>query len=153
MPSLEEKFNWHEGIIWKVVFLNPEDSTITPSEIIIGKKFFCEALVDTGATSTCISRKVVEALDLKSEEKTSLITAKGTVETNIYEVTIGLISSLEITEEGLEGEFHITDRTVNIEAVEFDPGISRYGGLIGMDILSMGTLTLTKNGHCSFSFK
>jgi hypothetical protein len=49
------------------------------------------ALLDTGASSTCISSKVVDEVSLQPTGKMPVIGVHGRTPTNTYQFTVGLI--------------------------------------------------------------
>ncbi|MDX2073493.1 MAG: aspartyl protease family protein [Alphaproteobacteria bacterium] len=95
------------------------------------------ALIDTGANRTCITAHVVQALSLSPIGKLPMRSASHTIDTNIYMVDLGLpfggIMRLDKGKEVMEccdnSEFEI---------------------IIGMDIISQGTLTVSPDNRFIF---
>ena len=142
MPAVSGHFKWRDGLMWRVGF---DASDFGPPNDF---KFYT-ALVDTGASVTCISKEVVDDLGLLPVGKTVMQTASGREAANIYHVKLGFIISSNIEIDGTEsGEVQI----VTIPVVEFDPGENVYQALIGREILSAGVLNMSFDGHYSFSF-
>lgn len=111
---------------------NPETYKGTPPPL---KEY--KALWDTGATSSVITRRVVEQLGLKPVSITNVHTASGCEQAFVYLVNIRLpqgvgFHSLPVTEAKLNG----------------------FDVLIGMDIIGMGDFTISKdNDKTLFSFQ
>lgn len=107
------------------------------------------ALVDTGASRTCIAPSVVSDLGLSSVGKASVRTADGETVKDLYDVHV--LVQLRPTDPsnpaaGLAGEL-----VANLRVVDFEPSTSPYQALIGLDILRRGMLVLTHDGHFSFA--
>lgn len=101
-----------------------------------GKKY--NAVWDTGATNTVITKKVAQECGLKSISMTQVHTAGGTINCSVYLVNIMLpnevtVQMLRVTEAELTGDFEV---------------------LIGMDIITLGDFAITnKNKKTTFSFR
>lgn len=123
------------------------DAIVTPIAIcdvdafrdgVISSKIFRSqnAVWDTGATNTLISRKVVDVLSLKSFNKVAVSDNKGVAETDTYLVHIALPTN---------------DMVTNLEVLLTDN--EDYDVIIGMDIIGMGDFSLkSKDGNTKFSF-
>ncbi len=149
MSAFSGKFNWEEGIIWQVAFvaakIDEELPPINPEIIHI-----CQAMVDTGATTACISHNVAKELKLEPASKTDMQTASETVEVNVYDVCPAIVlPAMPDLEGNLKGEIQVFNR---VSALEFNPQNKHYNALIGRDILSRGILTISFDGHFSFAF-
>lgn len=110
--------------------------------------FFHEftALVDTGASRTCISQNVIDRVGLKSRGKISVGNVKRTEEHRTYIFYVGVWP--ENLEECPPAVFGIGNEIMGI-----DGGDSRYYDvLLGMDIISQGTLQLNLNGSFELGF-
>ena len=93
---------------------------------------------DTGASSTAITQKVVDALGLQPSGSKKVQTANGPLQANTYMVSIGLPPNILI--EGVE-----------VTAVSLGDDCD---ALIGMDIISLGDLSITNfNGRTCMSFR
>lgn len=83
------QFNWDQGLIWHVGFI---DGALTPDVAMAENKFHvCPVLVDTGASRTCIAKPVVDALGLQPFGKAEMQTASGLVSVNMYNVMCILV--------------------------------------------------------------
>lgn len=97
-------------------------------------------IIDTGATSTAISERVVEQLGIPPIGKVRLKTAAGTKEANTYQVDVILFFGSQV--------IPLTSMTVT----EFEAG-SEDGepqALIGLDVLQKGSLSMDFTGHYTF---
>ena len=77
-------------------------------------------------------------------------TAGGSVAVNMYDVHVALIIGREKNPDG-----SVTDQFAalnNVRTLEFDAGDAPYQALIGRDVLRMGILTQSPDGHYSFAF-
>lgn len=96
------------------------------------------ALIDTGATRSCISPAVVQAAALvPQKDARGVRTADGASKKSWYRVD--LVLTLESYKVVL----------FNIEALSFEPGGGPCDILIGMDVISQGVLTVVRD---RFSF-
>ena len=96
------------------------------------------ALVDTGATGSCISRRFATGSQLKSFKKKKVRGAHGVSIVPVYQVDVLLPHGILIT---------------NMDVVEFDGG-SDFDFIVGMNILCMGDMALTNaKGKTVFSFR
>ena len=96
------------------------------------------ALVDTGATGSCISRRFAEGAQLKSFKKGKVRGAHGVAIVPVYRVDVLLPHGILIT---------------NMDVTEFYGG-NDFDFIIGMNILRMGDMALTNaKGKTVFSFR
>lgn len=148
MSVFTGRFDWTQGLIWQVGFLDAVQDPTPDSQLHV-----CPVLVDTGASRTCIARSVVDALSLQPIGKTEMQTASGIVSVNAYDVHVAFILGVEQNPDGSQsGQAQLTPQTANTQALEFDAGQSPYQGLIGRDILRHGVLNISIDGHYSFSY-
>jgi predicted aspartyl protease len=89
------------------------------------------ALLDTGASNTCISKRLADRLNLEVVGNGMMDTASGLCETNQYYIDLVMRNNVSFT---------------NIRAVEFT-GDKVFDILIGMDILTLGDLAVTNAHH------
>ena len=148
MPAFSGQFNWRPGLIWTAGFISGD---VALENIRQGAMHVCDALVDTGASTTCISQDVVSALGLQPTGKAGMQTAGGSVDVNVFDIRMSFLFG------GKEDRFGTVSRhgdLINdvIQAPEFDPGESSYKALIGRDFLRIGVLTLSFDGHYTFSY-
>ncbi len=107
------------------------------------------ALIDTGATGTCITESAARKLGLEPSGIVPVQGVGGTSYHNSYIFKVGFVD-LRKNELGFESpQFHLVDREIN--GVEFDCGNEDFEVLLGMDVLSIGSLTVDGRGK-SFRF-
>ena len=77
-------------------------------------------------------------------------TAGGSVSANIYDVHVGVvIGSAKNPDNSVRSQISVIP---NVRVLKFEPGHTTYSALIGRDILRNGVLTLSFDGHFSYSF-
>ncbi len=109
------------------------------------------ALIDTGATGTCITASAARKLGLEASGIVPVQGVGGASFHNAYVFKVGFVD-LRKNELGIVSgpQFHLVDR--EISGVEFDCGSADFEVLLGMDVLSLGTLTVVGSGKFKFSF-
>ncbi|MDR2964597.1 MAG: retropepsin-like domain-containing protein [Treponema sp.] len=96
------------------------------------------ALVDTGATGSCISRRFATDAQLKPFKMGTVIGAHGAAVVPVYRIDVLLPNGILFT---------------NMEVAEFYGG-NNFDFIIGMNILRMGDMALTNaHGKMVFSFR
>ena len=146
MPAFSGQFEWQEGLIWQVGFLAAADKEPPQADRI----HLCPALIDTGASHTCISSSVADELQLEPAGKIDMQTARGIQAVNIYDVRPAIILTEKPDLEGRsKGRIEVFSA---IRAPEFDPVDKNYKALIGRDILAQGVMTMSFDGHYTFSY-
>ena len=90
MPAFSGQFDWNAGLIWQVGFAA---GTTEPGSVGESAPLRIEAaLVDTGASRTCIARPLAETLNLAPVSKTSMETAGGRTAANVYDLHVVLLT-------------------------------------------------------------
>jgi Aspartyl protease len=109
------------------------------------------ALVDTGASCTCISKKVISDCELMSHSKITMISASGNVEANAFMFQIGIPLVPPGTTAGPSGQvFGQVNIFGNpIQGMELLNPTGRFDILLGMDILSNCSLKIEFDRHYS----
>lgn len=107
-----------------------------------------DALLDTGATSTCISERVVMDVGLVPTGKTIMTGATGELEVDEHFFGIGFITSLEPQPTG-EVSSRLEMRSVRGSL--FQVGSLQFDVLVGRDILCEGVFTMSFDGHFTLS--
>lgn len=100
-----------------------------------------EAIVtfDTGADKSCISKRLIDELELTPTSKTIISTVHKSETCNVYKAHIGFTPYAVAK----NFEFAAQNETNNL-----------YDVLIGMDLLAMGDFMFTNyEGHTVFSFR
>ena len=137
MPCLSGKFDPSIGPIVNVGVLLPD--TIKSNTAANLQITTFPALMDTGASVTCISPKVAQAVNHEPMGKRPMISATHSIPVNIFLVDLffpfgkaGFVSP-------------------NVQVMEFTPsGESPFQMLVGRDIICKGTFTLSFDGHFTF---
>lgn len=114
---------------------------ISEADIVYNDKVFHtdKAQWDTGATSTCISKKVIQKLDMVHSGKSYLGTLSGEEYVKTYFIKVILPNDVTVTD---------------VRAVESD--IENWGIdiLIGMDIILLGDFAISNyDGKTQFTFR
>lgn len=119
------------------------------------------ALIDTGATGTCISQRLAQRQNLSPIGKVMVHGVSGPAQHNSYAFKIGFPFALAPgapsppgmppppTTGALPGQLHVMERV--IQGSEFH-GAGNFDILIGMDVISMGSLVVLGNGSYCFAF-
>jgi hypothetical protein len=98
------------------------------------------ALIDTGASVTCISQNVAQSVGLQPIGMRPMVSATHSVPVNVYLVDLFLPF-------GAAGFI-----VQGAQVMEFFPeGSAPFQMLLGRDIICRGTLTLSFDGHFTFS--
>lgn len=102
-------------------------------------------LLDTGATSTGISREVIERLELSPKGRRRLGTANGEIMASEYFIRVGFVCG-DYRDSSFDPRSvppFVLDR--EISAFELQPSVS-YPVLIGMDVIGASDLTIRRDG-------
>lgn len=114
----------------------PFDSNLTPDAS--PQIYETKALWDTGATHSVVSRATAQSLGLKPVSMSRMSHAGGYSDVNVYLVNLYLPNQ-------------VTIQTVTVMEMADADG---FGVLIGMDIITLGDLSLTNvGGITTFSFR
>jgi hypothetical protein len=107
------------------------------------------ALLDTGASTTCVSEKVIADLALHPTGKTQMVGATGVKVVDQYGFAIGLMTSAQPTSAGLlTGQLSL----LQVQGCVFDnPGMG-FDVLLGRDILCQGSFSVTFDGRFLLCF-
>ena len=108
---------------------------------------FYQALIDTGASCTCITSKVVSDAKLTPIGKQNIGGVHATQAVNQYQFQVGIPfgqNSLSPT-----GVTNVRMGFIPVVGVEFSAGTS-FDLLIGRDIICQGTFTMSFDGHAMF---
>lgn len=111
------------------------ESTITSTGSLVYNKH--DAIWDTGATNSVITKKVADDLNLKPIRMTQVHTAGGSIDCNVYSVNIRLPNNINIT---------------NVTVTE--ASLTGFDLLIGMDIIGIGDFAVsTHEGNTMVSYR
>jgi len=138
MPSLSGRFVPPTGPIINIGVMPP--GVFIPGAPMPSPLPTFAALIDTGPSITCISLSVAQAAHLQPINMRSMISATHSVAVNAYLADL-------ILPFGTAGFI-----LPNAQVMEFSPaGGSPFQILVGRDIIGRGVLTLSFDGHFTFS--
>lgn len=154
MPSQALSFDWSVGPIVQVVVMPPRldpngqlDMRIAPDR----KLAAVPALVDTGASRSCVTSRLAQGLEMKPSGKVAMVSASHTVETNTYATHLGFVMGAQNQPTG-----HIDAQVALLptlfEVMEFNGDGTVFEVLLGRDLLSMCSVTISFDGHFTISF-
>lgn len=136
MPCLTVSYNPSIGPILQLAIARPLSLLSSESEKQQRQAIGVTALIDTGASITCISQVVAERAGLQVYGKIPMQSASHTVSANAYIVDLLIPFGADPRNVLL---YTVTDHTV----MEFQTDNSQFQALLGRDILSRGMLQLT----------
>ncbi len=143
MPDIVGSHNGSQ-VLLKVAVLPVEDDDHFPDRDRLSKfpkLHVLDALVDTGAQGTCITRRAAQELGLTPIGLIPVQGVSGIQYHNNYLFQIGF-ADIQQHEIGFAGsEMHIFPQP--IEGAEFDSGNADFDILLGMNVISTGDLTIT----------
>ena len=108
-----------------------------------------QALIDTGATSTCITRKVVDEAGLVAVGKTMMAGTTGDMEVEQYAFGVGFVLS---PQQHPSGEVSGNLAVQNVKGCLFRDHNAAFDVLLGRDIICAGSFSLSFDGHYILSF-
>jgi len=116
----------------------------------------CDGLIDTGATSTVISRKLAFSLNLKSRSSSEVVIAGRSEFLHSVNVAIWLHM---VNDQGQKSPLVVLNRTpvvIGLEEPKFDRVIgevrtAKFEALIGMDVLEHCDLLCERGGDFQLS--
>lgn len=138
MPCLSGNFLPDIGPLINIGVLQP--GILTPGSAVAAQVTTFPSLIDTGASSTCISPNVAQTIGLQPIGMRPMVSATHAIPVNVYLVDLFLPF-------GVAG--FILQST---QVMEFVPaGGSPFQILVGRDIICRGTFTISFDGHFTFS--
>lgn len=147
MPSFTGSYNPTVGPLTQLRILPVADSSGQPPDLSSLKMF--TALIDTGASTTCLSQRVVQDVGLSPIGMVQMVGATGQKAMRQFAFSVGF----------LHGQHQNPDGTINgqvafmtTRGMEFDAGGSTFDVLLGRDVLCQGVFSLSFDGHWLFSF-
>lgn len=142
MPCIAGSFNHQIGPLIQVAIIKE------PENIDAGvphEPCMFMGLIDTGATTTCISSKVIEDCHLEPTGKTLMVGATGQEEVDQFTFGVGFIID---GNQATTGTFKGTLQALQVQGCQFsNHSDSVFDVLIGRDIISRGSITLSFDGH------
>jgi predicted aspartyl protease len=149
MPSLVFQYSPNVGpliqvAIWKPGFVPSQQATAVPNPLAIT---FYNALIDTGASCTCITQKVINDIGLTPIGKQPVGGVHGKKVVNQYPFQVALVFPQA---QAASGTVTANVMAMPVTGVEFDsPG--GFDVLLGRDIICRGILHLSWDGHGTFA--
>lgn len=138
MPCLSGRFDPGIGPLINIGVLQP--GVLTPAAPPTTQITTFPALIDSGASATCISPNVAQAVGLQPIGMRPMTSATHSVPVNVYLVDLLLPFG--------NAGFILPSTQV----MEFAPaGGSPFQILVGRDIICRGALTISFDGHFTFS--
>jgi hypothetical protein len=109
------------------------------------------ALADTGAQATCITAAAAEKVGLVPVGKVPILGVSGLQYHNNYLFKVGFaFGTIDEKNEVQGAKVHVFAKP--IEGAELNFSSSKFDVLLGMDIISMGSLKIDGDGSFSFCF-
>ena len=142
MPVLTLRHNGQE-LFLPVCILPPLSEHTGPFPLF-------KALVDTGATVTCISEQVASAVGLRPHGRTTVVGVAGLSTQNSYIFRLGF-SADRPENQSLQAVEAMYLLKADILGAQIET-TGDYDVLLGMDVLSTGQLVVNGSGTFSFAF-
>jgi hypothetical protein len=111
------------------------------------KPNFYPALLDTGASCTCITAKVIKDVGLLPTGKQQVGGVHGVGTTNAYSFQVGLVFPQSQLSSGI---MNVNMSLHQVNGVEFS-SIDGFEVLLGRDILCLGIFSMSFDGHAILS--
>ena len=134
MPCLSVQFDPAVGPIVNLGVGKP--NTMTPGAAAQDAARAYVALIDTGASITCLSPKVAEEVGLQPIGKRPTASAHGVQEVNLFLADIALPFG-----DPTKGALAMAAQSMQV--MEFQPGPAVYQALLGRDIIYGGLFAMT----------
>ncbi len=151
MPCIWGKHNGSQVFLNVAIF---EDSIVDQLSGTPAKRPFTlhvfSGLVDTGAQATCITNSAAEKVGLTPIGKVPIMGVSGLSYHNNYLFKVGFAFGQQGATEVTAASVHIFD--AQIQGAELNIDSSNFDVLLGMDIISSGSLKIDGDGSFSFSF-
>jgi hypothetical protein len=148
MPCVAGNYNPTVGIILQVAILQQNQLAALRSppalQSTLPNLTMFAALLDTGASVSCISKNVVHAVGLLPSGRTSMSGSTGQNVVDQYTFVVGFIFGAQQAPSGaVSGQLnaHL------VQGCEFTSHGFGFDVLIGRDILCKGALSLSFDGH------
>ena len=111
------------------------------------------ALIDTGASITCITPQLAQMVGLPLIGKRNMGTASGTAPSNVYLADLAIpFGAIPAASPGQTVQAQVNAVTLpSIAVVEFQCPSPHFNMLLGRDILCTGIFTLGFDGRFTFS--
>ncbi len=149
MPCLSVPYNPKVGPLVQVAIFSVE--TVVSGQLNqkeVSPTMFM-ALVDSGASNTCISKRIVAEIGLSPTGKVPVAGVHGSTPTNTYQFGVGFLFPQRQESTGaLVGDLsvHLIDGT------EFSNEGCGFDVLLGRDIICKGSMQMSFDGHFMLCF-
>jgi Aspartyl protease len=152
MPSLSFSYIPSVGPLIQVAIWPPNYRPSAPTPAIPIAPTLYNALIDTGASCTCISPKVVADLSLPPTGKQHVGHAQGSTATNSYQFQVAFFfpQMQTVTAAGVLQAQVAAFAVMRIEFIA--PAGSAFDVLLGRDIICRGAFAMSFDGHAIISF-
>ena len=110
------------------------------------------ALIDTGATNTCITASAAQKIGLDPLGEMPTMGVHGINSTRFYQFRIGFFQ-YESGELGSSSDFKVSILKEPIKGTELGFDTAPFDVLLGMDVISHGDLHIGQNGRVEFIFQ
>ena len=150
MPCLSVSFVPAVGPLLQLAILPPGFEPPAPSNPVgqpgspVSLKRYM-ALLDMGASCTCISAKVISDCSLTPVGKQPVGGVHGHQPTNLYQFRVGVVFSQAPLPSGIVSASIVAFPVTGAEFVPPTPGI--FDVLLGRDVICRGSLALSFDGH------
>jgi hypothetical protein len=151
MPSLAGNYNPAVGVILQVAIFDPAQvasftspSKQSPQPQNLQNLTLFAALLDSGASVTCISNNVVQKLGLQPSGKTNMSGSTGASTVDQYTFGVGLVFGATQAPTGaFTGQLNLH----MVQGCEFTHHGFGFDVLVGRDILCKGAFSMSFDGH------
>ncbi len=149
MPCLSINYNPAVGPLLNLAIadpsVNPAAQGQNPAQALQLSHYM--ALIDTGASNTCISAKVISDLKLQPSGKMQVSGVHGAQATNLYQFKVIILFPTAQMPTGL---VQASAATFDINGSQFIAPTT-FDVLLGRDVICKGNFTMAFDGHVSFS--
>lgn len=152
MPSISGSFNPQLGPILPLAIVDLASADQSVQGGLAGELppalHTYDALIDTGATDTCISQRIVDDLGLVPTGKILMAGATGVSPVDQFTFGVGLLLPSAQTQAGSGSAGLLVKRT---QGCLFEKGAAAFDVLLGRDIICTGAFHLSYDGHFTLS--
>jgi Aspartyl protease len=150
MPCIATQFDPRVGPLIQIAILPPQPTLVAGHQATAGQSLHLfMALVDTGASCTCISSKVVADVGLQPTGKMPMAGVHGSTPTNTYQFAVGFLTGQRQVPSGaITANVHL----IAVNGAEFNNAGCGFDILLGRDVICQGTLFLSFHGQMVITF-
>ena len=157
MPCIAGTYNPAVGPLVQLAIIKPSaeilsgtpDLQLVPITGALRSPTFYNALIDTGATVTCISPRIVQEVGLQPTGKSMMTGSTGSSAVNTYQFGVGFLTNPRQTPTGQVAG--ILDVRI-VDGLEFAVQGAAFDILLGRDIICAGQFSLSFDGHMLLSW-